>query len=439
MTAGHQNLEADVLVVGAGASGLPAAIGAARAGAKVIAIEEDPVVGGAPSDYYVCLFYGRPISGILGELEHLLKTKYSPTPRAQFFLPSGYQRAWRELIAAEPNLRVITGARAVGVLHEKGTDSPRAAGVVVEVIPGRCFDIKSAVTIDCTGSGIISEMAGCTVMYGREGKSDYGEPHAPESGDDRVQACTWMYFIQAIPGRQSKRQPGFRPRAVHVNVGIAARGEDELPQPEAVMSGEEDPELYLQWGCAVACRDTRDPISLAEAHEKAYEVIEPTLRELHENGYSVHLAPRIGVRECRRIRGEYVLAESDVTGGAFPEDTIAVADYGFDDWRPKRVSKQRGNVDEFGAATARYGIPYRSLVPAGVDGLLVAGKCMSGTHIAQSSFRVMPIAGSTGQAAGVAAALCAKHGVQPRRLEPDDVRTALRANRQHLQLSFEDG
>jgi hypothetical protein len=428
----HDDLSTDILVVGAGASGLPAAIGAARAGAKVICIEEDPVVGGAPSDYYVCLFYGRPITGILAELDHLLKTKYAPTARAQFFLPSGYQRAWRELIAAEPNLHVIPAARAVSVLHRR--DSDAVAGVTVEVIPGRTFNISSKVAIDATGSGVVSDLAGCTVMYGRDAKADFGEPHAPDVGDDQVQACTWMYFIQGIPGIEDKP----RARAVHVNVGIPARGEDHLPHAEPVLPGETDPELYLQWGCAVECRDTRDPLALAEAHAKAYEVMAPELDRLHENGHTVHLAPRIGVRECRRIRGEYVITENDITGGVFPDDTVAVADYGFDDWRPHRVSEERGNVDEFGAATARYGIPYRALIPQGVNGLLAVGKCMSGTHIAQSSFRVMPIAGSIGQAAGVAAALCAKHNAQPRDLDPEDVRAVLRKKQQHLQLSFDD-
>jgi hypothetical protein len=430
----HHDIEADVLVVGAGASGLPAAIAAARAGAKVVCVEEDPVVGGAPSDYYVCLFYGRPITGVTAELEQLLKTRYAPTPRAQFFLPSGYQRAWRELIAAEPNLQVITGAKAVGVLHGDGSAGPRVAGIAVEALPGVGFDVRAAATIDCTGSGIISDLAGCTVMYGREAKHDFDEPHAAETADDRGQACTWMYFIQGIPGIEGKA----RARAVHVNVGIPARGEDHLPQPAPVLEGEADPELYLQWGCAVACRDTRDPVALAEAHDAAYEEMRPQLQWLHENGYTVHLAPRIGVRECRRIRGEHVIAENDITSGAFPEDTVAVADYGFDDWRPEQVSEQRGHVDEFGASTARYGIPYRSLVPLEVDGLLVAGKCMSGTHIAQSSFRVMPIAGSTGQAAGVAAALAAKGGVQPRHLDARDIRQVLAGPEQHLQLSFDD-
>jgi hypothetical protein len=429
----HADLNTDVLVVGAGAAGLPAAIGAARAGAEVICIEEDPVVGGAPSDYYVCLFYGRPITGITAELESLLKAKYAPSPRATFFLPSGYQRAWRELIAAEPRLRVITGARAIAVRHAPGSGTPVVTGATVQVLPGITFDISSAVTIDCTGSGIISELAGCDIMYGREAQRDFGESHAPPEADARVQACTWMYFIQGIPGIAGKP----RARGVHVNQGIRARGEDHLPSPEAVLAGEQDPELYLHWGCAVQCRDTRDPLALAEAHEKAYGAIEPQLERLHEDGYTVHLAPRIGVRECRRILGEHVITETDITAGTFPDDTVAVADYGFDDWRPERAPERRGHVDRLGAATARYGIPYRALIPKGVDGLLVAGKCMSGTHIAQSSFRVMPIAGSTGQAAGVAAALSARSGTQPREIDPEDVRSALRGPGQRLRLDFE--
>ncbi len=430
----HDELEAEVVVVGAGAAGLPAAIGAARAGAKVIVIEEDPVVGGAPSDYYVCLFYGRPISGVLAELEQLLKTKYSPTPRAQFFLPSGYQRAWRELLRAEKNVRVITGAAVTGVIHAKGIGKLQVEGVVAQAQPGVEFAVKGKVTIDCTGSGVVSELAGCEVMYGREAGSEYQEPHAPEQADEEVQACTWMYFIQGIAGRSKQ----LRPPGVHVNVGIAARGEEHLPAPAPVLPGEQDPELYLHWGCAVKCRDTRDSLALAEAHAAAYEAIEPDLQRLHEGGYTVYLAPRIGVRECRRIRGEYVLTENDIVSGVFPEDTIAVADYGFDDWRSKTEAGRRDkHVEEFGASTARYGIPYRALAPVGVEGLLVAGKCMSGTHIAQSSFRVMPIAGATGQAAGVAAALAVKHGTQPRQLDPNIIRTTLRTPEQHLQLAFD--
>jgi hypothetical protein len=431
----HENLSTEVLVVGAGASGLPAAIGAARAGAKVICIEEDPVIGGAPSDYYVCLFFGAPITGINAELKSLLESKYAPTPRARLFLPSGWQRAWRELIAAEANLRVITGARAVGVRHASGSGTPVVTGVAVEVLPGATFDISARVTIDCTGSGILSELAGCTIMYGREAQSEFDEERAPEKADNQVQACTWMHFIQGIPG--ADRSGDWRPRGVHVNEGIPYNPAERNPHPERVLPGETDPELYLHWGGAFPGYDTRDPISLAQAHAEAYQTLEPQLRELQENGYTVHLAPRIGVRECRRVVGEHVMTESDIATETFPDDTIAVGEYGFDIWGPKVAMKGRSSRYKKTRGYRRYGVPYRALVPSGVDGLLVAGKCMSGTHVAQSSFRVMPIAGSTGQAAGVAAALAAQRRVAPRDLDPEDVRQTLRQPMQRLQLAFE--
>jgi hypothetical protein len=203
------------------------------------------------------------------------------------------------------------------------------------------------------------------------------------------------------------------------------------------LPGETDPELYLHWGGAFAGYDTRDPISLAQAHAEAYEMLEPQLRELQENGYTVHLAPRIGVRECRRVVGEHVMTESDIATETFPEDTIAVGEYGFDIWGPKVAKKGRSSRYKKTRGYLRYGVPYRALVPSGVDGLLVAGKCMSGTPIAQSSFRVMPIAGSTGQAAGVAAALAAQRRVAPRDLDPEDVRQTLLQPMQRLQLAFE--
>lgn len=436
----HPDLRADVLVVGAGAAGLPAAIGAARAGAKVILIEEDPVVGGAPSDYFVCLFYGGPISGVLAELEALLNAKYSPVPRAQFYLPSGFQRAWRELLAAEERLHVITGARAARVLTSERGGRPVVRGVSVEVGPGASFDISAPVTIDATGSGAVSAMAGCEVMYGREGRGDFGEPSAPPQPDERVQACTWMYFVQRMPGADPL-PPGERV-GVPVNIGIPPRGHSG---PWPPWDPGPDPGLYLQWGCAVFCRDPRDPVELARAHEEAYAAMERDHARLRESGHMIYLAPRIGVREASRIVGEYVLTEQDLRAGAFPEDTIAAADYGLDIWREEGAEAEaweghggRGAVEVYDLEVARYGIPYRALVPRGVDGLLVAGKCMSGTHIAQSSFRVMPIVAAAGQAAGVAAALCAQRGAQPRALDPQEVRRLLRGERQRVQLSFDE-
>ena len=170
------------------------------------------------------------------------------------------------------------------------------------------------------------------------------------------------------------------------------------------------PRIYLHWGCAVPCRDTRDPVALAAAQMEALQSMERDHALLREHGYAIYLAPRLGVRESRRVVGETVITENDLRSGVLPPDTIAVGSYGIDNWG--------GNVAMERRETPTYGIPYRALVPADVDGLLIAGKAISGTHVASSAYRVMPIVGSIGQSAGIAAALCARHGNQPRELDP---------------------
>ena len=428
----HASLEAEVVVVGAGASGAPAAIAAARAGAKVALVEEDAVIGGAPSDYYVCMFYGGTVHGILAEVEELLAKRYATAPGAQFFTPESWQRAFWQLLRQEENVRVIPGARAVGVMEGKGGGT--VAGVICEVLPGRSLEIRSKVTIDATGSGIVSELAGCRARYGRDAQREFGEPSAPAEADEQVQHCTWMYFAQRTgAGKPLKGHHLEAGGGVGILEGIAPRGREA--EWEGVVRERErqlgtDPGLFLFWGCSIACRDTRDPIELARTQTEALGVMERDHALLREHGYAIYLAPRIGVRECRRIVGEYVITENDLRAGEFPEDTIAACDYGLDIWDETKDCER-------GLSVARYGIPYRALVPRGVEGLLVAGKCISGTHIAMSSHRVMPIAGKTGQAAGVAAALAVKGGRQPREVEAGELREALAGPGQHLAVSWE--
>jgi hypothetical protein len=139
----------------------------------------------------------------------------------------------------------------------------------------------------------------------------------------------------------------------------------------------------------------------------------------------VHLAPRIGVRESRRIMGEYVVSANDLFQGRIPDDAVLITQRPIDIW-----SRTRNNFDY--PETKPYGIPFRSLIPLGVDGLLVAGKHMSGTHLAMASYRVQMLLGQLGQAAGVAAALCAERAAQPRNLEFGDLKPCLTAPPQNL-------
>ena len=137
-----------------------------------------------------------------------------------------------------------------------------------------------------------------------------------------------------------------------------------------------------------------------------------------------------------RAGAKVVLIEEDLhVGGAptdmfvtmFCGDTIAIGTYGLDIWGRHDLA---ANVSHVPA----YGLPYRALIPKATDGLLLSGKAISGTHIAMSAYRVMPIAGSIGQAAGVAAAICARRKQQPREIDPQEIQGVLRGKQQRLQL-----
>jgi succinate dehydrogenase/fumarate reductase flavoprotein subunit len=132
---------------------------------------------------------------------------------------------------------------------------------------------------------------------------------------------------------------------------------------------------------------------------------------------------QVGVRETRRVKGLYILEEADVMAGARFDDVIAwrsgMLDIGFTRYEPMRV----------------HDVPYRALVPAQVDGLLVAGRCISASHVAASAGKSMGNCMATGHAAGAAAALCATRGCQPRELDVRLLQTALMKDGVDLQYT----
>ena len=421
-------LEADVLVVGAGAAGIPAAIGAARAGAKVILLDDDAVPGGAAVDQYVSMPDGGPRSGVSLEMIRRLEAAYALTCRPPdmwwyfWYLPSDMLRVAREFIAAEHNITLLCSARASRLTVENRGGRPCITGAIVPDIMGTERWIRAAVTIEATGDGALAEASGCEARYGEDARCDFGEAPAPEQRSATVQLCTWMYVSQRIASRPAA-DPSFVARGCESGgFGAPPANGDTTPWRERNAG------IYLHWGCCVECRDTRDPIALAEAQTQALGIMQPDLDRLHANGYATYLAPRIGVRESRRIMGEYVITANDLIEGRIPEDSVLITQRPIDLW-----SRSKSNSEY--PQTKAYGISYRALVPRNVDGLLVAGKHMSGTHLSMASYRVQALLGQIGQAAGVAAAFCAAHGAEPRNLVFSDIKSQLLAPPQGLVIS----
>jgi hypothetical protein len=149
-----------------------------------------------------------------------------------------------------------------------------------------------------------------------------------------------------------------------------------------------------------------------------------------ERSYVVQSGVNVGVRETRRILGDYQLTAEDVLSARKFDDAIARGSYPVDIHNPKGS----GTVLRRLPPGEAYDIPLRCLLPRGSEGLLVAGRCLSGTHEAHSSYRVMPIVMATGQAAGVCAALAARFKVSPRSLDFKEVQKELRRQGASLRM-----
>jgi hypothetical protein len=159
-----------------------------------------------------------------------------------------------------------------------------------------------------------------------------------------------------------------------------------------------------------------------EGRRQAFKLLEIARRRFpgFENAMLIDTAAQIGVRETRRIRGEYKLTYDDLkTGRPFP-DTIALYGYFVD------IHNPTGSTTDTYYTANIYHIPYRIMVPVRVDGLLAAGRCVSATHEAFGAIRVMPCAFALGQAAGAAAAIAAREAIEPRQVDIGKLKALLR-------------
>lgn len=411
----------DVVVVGAGPSGVPAAIGAARAGAKVLLLENDAVPGGAPIDQFVLMPDGGPRVGVCAEMMAVLQSKYAltdiPVDRWYYYwyMPSDVLLTVTKLIADEPNITLRCSVDNT----EPEVEGDRVVGVHYTTVLGVEHRIKASVVIDATGTALMAELAGGKTMYGRESREDFNEAPAEER-DRKVQLCTWQYI--------STRQEGAEHFAFSdLSCRTALKsGLQGVPIDEGIPNIS-NPATYLHWGCRTECSDTRDPIELAKTQNMALEEMRPDIDRLRAAGYQVQLAPRIGVRESRRVMGEQVITFNDLADGRIPEDSIFITNRGADIW-----AKGKTQLDYPPVGT--YGIPYGSVIAKGLKGLMVVGKAMSGSHLAMSAYRVQCILASIGQAAGLGAALSVQRKCDVRDVPMDVLRYHMDTRAQSLNL-----
>ena len=439
--------ETEVLVVGGGPAGIGAAVGAARAGAQVLLVERYGFFGGSATAALVMPWMsahtrhprpprrGEPTlmpqdHGVGGELvvrgvwaeiiEGMVEAAAALPPSEETgytvpFDPEAFKTFTLDLLD-QSDVAYLLHAFASGVL-EPGPGGP--GGVVFETKSGPQV-VRAQVVIDATGDGDVAASAGAPFETGRE--------------DGLTQPMTLMFRMVDVERRLFADYVHRHPDqwlGVHGLWDLVQQaseaGELDLPREDILMFGTTHPAEVAVNSTRVTRALGTDVYDLTRAeaisHRQARQIAE-FLRSRVPGFAEAYLAQTgvgVGVRETRRVLGEYVLTGEDVLTPATFDDVIACGTYPMDIHNPTG----RGTTLRDLPPGAAYEIPLRCLLPRGVDRLLVAGRCISGTYEAHSSYRVTPTAVATGHAAGVAAALAATGQVLPRQVPVADVQAEL--------------
>jgi len=415
-----------VLVVGGGPAGIGAAISAARNGVEVLLAERFFFLGGMGTLSLVAGLYTqwsgtrRILGGIVQELMGSLIQSgearevcvpMSAAPDVSSSRTELNPEAYKYLVerrAVDAGVELLYGA----LFSEAVTDGNRVIGAVIDT-KSETWRIEADVIVDCTGDGDVAAFAGA--------RFDKGER---ESGI--LQPISMLFLAGNV---DVERVFAFWASEQRAPLLRAACDRGEIPMPSMALHSPPGWKRDIIVSMSRAACDATNSLALSRGQVEARDQIHRILGFLKANfpgfeeAYMVSSSVQVGVRETRRIVGLYTLTREDVLETRKFPDTIALGAYPIDVHR----AEQNDIFFEQIARGDAYEVPFRCLVPVDVDGMLVAGRCVSATREALGAIRVQLMCMAMGEAAGAAAALCARDNVLPRHLDPVLLRGTLRA------------
>ncbi|MCB1235330.1 MAG: FAD-dependent oxidoreductase [Verrucomicrobiae bacterium] len=397
----------DVIVCGGGPAGFTAALASARSGAKTALLEVNGCVGGVwTAGMLSWIIDSKNKPGIMRELVARLETdKLGRYVESSFVYHPEPMKLALENLLLESGVTIRLHTRVVGAVAD---DNDRLTTVLTESKSGReAWTAKAFV--DCTGDGDLAAQAGCEFEYGRPGdgvtqpmslmalfhgvKTDDIAPFVNHLAEERGLGRGKANFLAEL--RRGGIDPSYGgPSIFEIHDGLYAMMANHQYNVSAV-NADDVTEATL------------------EARRENYAMI-AALRKMGgpwKNVEIVSTGEQIGTREARRIHGRYTVTDDDLKNGSRFDDGICRVTFGIDVHSTKPGETKAIESKPF--KSQPYDIPLRSLIAADVDGLMVAGRCISGGFIAHSSYRVTGDAVAMGEAAGVACAVAAREKVLP--------------------------
>lgn len=410
----------DVLVVGSGSAGSSAAISAARAGAQTLLVDRLGFMGGTSTavldTFYAFYTPGAAPRRVVGGLGWEVVERLTEQGVA-FERPNTYG-AGTGVTYDQETLKLVWEqlAEDAGVellLHTWATGVRAADGRITAVRlwnKGGERTVAADAVIDASGDADVSAMAG--VPY----------DNAREQG--RVQSLSTLFKVANVDIGLASKVPKAELWALMREA--AESGDYVLPRIEGSWHRTPFEGVALIHMTRIPNVDATDPEALTRAEVEGRRQAREYFRFLRdrvpgfERAVMVATSPAIGIRESRRIHGDHRLTREDVLGARRFDDEIALCGAPIEDHHAG------GDTEwQYVAASGVYGLPYRCLLPQGVEGLLVAGRCFSSTHDAHASARSMATCMAMGQAAGTAAAMAVAAQTTPRAVDPAALRQRL--------------
>lgn len=414
--AGHY----DVVVAGAGPAGVAAACAAACHGASVMVFEHQNCPGGMAVPGMMSHWVGMTGSSVCREIRSRCLAQ-----------------AWDVEKVGDWNRHVINHEKEklviLDLLEESGAsiqlctdvvdvimEGNRVKGVITQSKSGR-EAVEADVVIDCTGDGDVAALAGAEYHLGRE-------------EDGRMQPVTLMFKIAGVDFERAVFPGSFETLVETPKGELQALARKLLPKPAGHV---------LLYPCTIPGfvvvnmtnvtdidgTDVRDITRAEITCARQIPAIVAFLREYvpgYEKCFAVSSAANVGIRETRHFKGLYTLSAEDIVEARQFDDWIATKSaFNFDIHNVEGSGLDRNGAQKHFHSKGTYTIPYRCCIPEKIDALLLAGRCISGSHKAHSNYRAMPICAGIGQGCGVAAAVAVKDHVLPRNVDVKKVQKLL--------------
>lgn len=410
--------EYDVIVAGSGPAGTAAAVMAGRMGAKVLIIEWNNAIGGISTSGMMSHWTGSVTSPLYTEILQRSADMNEGEQKGkiqQFINPENLKTVYLDMLK-DANVDVLLYTFVCGVVME----GDQLTGVITESKSGRRV-FRSKVVVDGTGDGDVAAFAGVEYHKGRE-------------SDGKMQPTTLMFKVAGVDMSRAVLLGSFESTYQTEKGELQALAKEHIPYPAGHLLAYKSTLPGIVTCNMTNCTDIdgtkAEDLTRAEiVCRSQMPAIVKYLREFvpgFENCYIISAGSMMGVRETRHFKGVYTLNENDIlTAKVFDDWVVRGAHFNFDVHNMTGSGLDATGVQKHWTQPKGYTIPYGCLVPEKINGLLLSGRNISGTHIAHSNYRVMPICVGIGAAAGVAAATAIKNGVQVRDIKGEELQDRL--------------